>query len=142
MNREHIKTAIKVMERVRDRNAPFTMRNWQINTTNESLGYQLVDTEDIAHACGTACCFAGWLALSPEFQQEGGSVNVIGSPSWKGEHGSAALASYLDVPWILAEDIAAMDAFRGYSDAYGKYVYEITPQDVIDKLNQLLELKE
>ena len=64
MNCERIQAAIAMMKRAIPRY--FDMTDWQ----NERPGHiiEIAQTESELHTCGNTACFAGHLALSPEFQ--------------------------------------------------------------------------
>ncbi|RCV85972.1 hypothetical protein DU505_22050 [Billgrantia montanilacus] len=63
----NVNHAIAIMKRVSDRSDRLNMACWQYNSGN----FIIVD-ESFAHECGTIACFAGWVAMSPEFQEDGG----------------------------------------------------------------------
>lgn len=125
MNKDRIRLAIKVMERVRDQQLPFNMNVWVKKAK-----------------CGTAACFAGHLALSPEFQALGlGLVEekdeddvVLKTPRYKGEIGWRAIKNLLDIS-------SPTTSMLVYPYSYHPKIpwgEPITPQHVIDRLNRLL----
>ena len=130
MNRERIQSAIAMMKRAIPRY--FNMTNWQ----NEPHGHiiQIAQTESELHACGNTACFAGHLALSPEFQKAGGSVNKIGAPVFKGFDEANAVAEYFDIPYELARDLTLPDR-----DFYPVYFEDVKPEHVIEKLEMILD---
>jgi hypothetical protein len=70
-NIDNINKAIAIMLRAKNLN----MTAFQANVN----GLTLVTTEEELHKCGNTACFAGYVAVSPEWQAEGG-LCVDGSP--------------------------------------------------------------
>lgn len=93
MNIENVNKAISVMERVKARGDKVDMSDWQ----NSEFGFG--DSEQDLHTCGTAACFAGWLAVSPEWAADGGSVTLSGAPKMGGYFllPMAAVAAWLGI---------------------------------------------
>lgn len=85
MNLERLDQAIAVMKRA----GKVIMSDWQ---TGEIRG-----TEAELHECGTAACFAGWLAVSPEFQAAGGDVGFGGNPLFGPLGGFRAITEWLEI---------------------------------------------
>ena len=130
-NVERVKKAIAVMERVRDENRAFDMNWWQ-----GRVGHNRCFDEAVPHACGTAACFAGWLAVSPEFQADGGSITLSGAPVFQGFREDDAVAAYLEVDRKIAMRLCGL---LGEVEYYGvNNLHDITPRHVIDKLKELL----
>ena len=129
MNRERIQSAIAMMKRVTHRY--FDMTNWQ----NELYGHikQIAQTESELHGCGNTACFAGHLALSPEFQDAGGLVSKIGAPIFNGVRFVEAVAEYFDIPYELAGDLTLPDR-----DFYPVRFEDVKPEHVIEKLEMIL----
>ena len=130
MNRERIQSAIAMMKRVTHRY--FDMTNWQ----NEPHGHiiQIAQTESKLHACGNTACFAGHLALSPEFQDAGGLVSRIGAPIFNGVRFVEAVAEYFDIPYKLAGDLTLSG-----QDFYPVDFEDVKPEHVIEKLEMILD---
>jgi len=130
MNRERIQSAIAMMKRVTHRY--FDMTNWQ----NELYGHikQIAQTESELHTCGNTACFAGHLALSPEFQDAGGLVSKIGAPIFNGVRFVEAVAEYFDIPYELAGDLTLPDR-----DFYPVRFEDVKPEHVIEKLEMILD---
>ena len=129
MHRERIQSAIAMMKRVTHRY--FDMTNWQ----NEPHGHiiQIAQTESKLHTCGNTACFAGHLALSPEFQDAGGLVSKIGAPIFNGVRFVEAVAEYFDIPYELAGDLTLPDR-----DFYPVDYEDVKPEHVIEKLEMIL----
>ena len=130
MNRERIKSAITMMKRAIPRY--FDMANWQ----NEPHGHiiQIAQTESELHGCGNTACFAGHLALSPEFQKAGGSVSITGAPSFNGLLEASAVAEYFDIPYELARDLTLPSP-----NFYPLDFEDVKPEHVIEKLGMILD---
>ena len=130
MHRERIQSAIAMMKRVTHRY--FDMTNWQ----NEPHGHiiQIAQTESKLHTCGNTACFAGHLALSPEFQDAGGLVSKIGAPIFNGVRFVEAVAEYFDIPYELAGDLTLPDR-----DFYPVDYEDVKPEHVIEKLEMILD---
>ena len=130
MHRERIQSAIAMMKRVTHRY--FDMTNWQ----NELYGHikQIAQTESELHTCGNTACFAGHLALSPEFQDAGGLVSKIGAPIFNGVRFVEAVAEYFDIPYELAGDLTLPDR-----DFYPVRFEDVKPEHVIEKLEMILD---
>jgi len=130
MNRERIQSAIAMMKDVTHRH--FDMANWQ----NEPHGHiiQIAQTESELKGCGNTACFAGHLALSPEFKKAGGLLYGTGAPKFNNFSGSFAVAEYFDIPYELARDLTLPDR-----DFYPVDYEDVKPEHVIDKLQQILD---
>ena len=130
MNRERIQYAVSMMKRVTHRY--FDMTNWQ----NEPQGHikQIVQTESELHVCGNTACFAGHLALSPEFKKAGGSVSKLGGPVFNGVRFVEAVAEYFDIPYELAGDLTLSG-----QDFYPVRFEDVKPEHVIEKLEMILD---
>ncbi len=137
MNTNNVRTAIKVMQRVRYNEYPFNLEKWQ-------EGKHRV-TEQGAANCGTVCCFATWLAISPEGKRAGFTVigysseyiNYVGSPEYKYYVGSEAIAAYLDIPVSITKRLVGVGEYIQHT-YYGKPLAEVTPTDVIEALINIL----
>lgn len=132
MNKENIKKAIAIMERA----GTVDMSYWQ-----DVRGDSAIDNEKQLHTCGTSACFAGWVAVSPEFQRDGGQVSSAGAPIFDYLQGSMAIARWLDIRQTLAGELVLGDLDEddlGYSHFYEKQWEEVDDQDVIKKLKLIL----
>jgi len=136
MNKTNLQHAINVMKRA----GRVNMGVWQSSGVRPAI-----DNEKAAHRCNTAACFAGWVAVSPEFQQDGGEVTWTGAPKIAGRCGSPAIAFWLGLPQGTANDLCAVACDPGDEEGaqrldlyYGKPVKYITAADVIEKLEGLL----
>ena len=130
MNRERIQSAIAMMKDVTHRH--FDMANWQ----NEPHGHiiQIAQTESELQGCGNTACFAGHLALSPEFKKAGGLAYGTGAPKFNNFSGSFAVAEYFDIPYEMARDLTLPDR-----DFYPVRFEDVKPEHVIEKLEMILD---
>ena len=89
MNIERLNQAISIMKRA----GTLDMTNWQ-----EETFIRCATTEATLHTCGNSACFAGWVAVSPEFQEAGGEVHPdYGFPIFGKLSGASAICAWLDV---------------------------------------------
>ena len=129
MNRERIQDAITMMKRAIPRH--FNMSDWQ--NKDHSYFLQIAETESELHACGNKACFAGHLALSPEFQKAGGSVSITGAPSFNGLLEASAVAEYFGITYEMAKDLTLPS--RNF---YPVDFEDVTPKHIIEKLEMIL----
>jgi len=130
MNRERIQAAIAMMKDVTHRY--FNMTEWQ----NKAHSYVLwiAQTESELQGCGNTACFAGHLALSPEFQKAGGSVSKIGAPIFNGVRYAEAVAEYFDITYKLAGKLTL-----DYIHFYPVDFKDVKPKHIIEKLEMILD---
>lgn len=141
---ENVREAILTMQRVESGGRSLDMTMFQDG--------EEAKTEAQAHACGTVCCFAGWVAISPHYQAQGGIVGAWGEPLRKGDDTEArmvrlttrpardAMADYLGIHVDLAELFIATSCdesefLRFYQV---KEPEHITPRRIINRLQALL----
>lgn len=102
---------------------------------------EFVTTEEELHTCGNAACAGGYLAISPEWIEDGATtVHWDGSPALKGgEWGAAAVSEWLNVDYLDIYEIlyGDVDDFGKYSIFYNKLFCDVTAEDVIQKLEKL-----
>lgn len=102
MNIERLNQAINIMKRA----GKVDMTDWQSG--------EIVETESEIHSCGTAACFAGWVAVSPEFQEAGGRPDREGAPvlpnCWTSGDVIAA--------WLETDNLKAVELLI-YGEAWG-----------------------
>lgn len=129
MNRENIQKAIAIMKRAKH----LDMRSYQ-------NGGKTATTEEELHACGKTACFAGYIAISQEFQVDGGKVHIdYGYPILHGKEQEDAIAEWLGIPKDIAERLVFGGTNGSYSMFYKKFWDSVTAQDVIEKLEELLK---
>lgn len=84
----------------------------------------VVHSEAFAHSCGTICCVAGWVGVSPSFLADGGDIDDSGAPYYKdkgdSDHYFAAqtMARYWGLPISLCELITATTFADEVCDLY------------------------
>ncbi|WP_273455158.1 hypothetical protein [Nevskia ramosa] len=144
INQEAVRQAIAIMQRAVDREAPFNMQSWQAVPVG-APDTDVCKTEFEAHQCGMVACFGGWVALSPEWQAIGGTIDGTGGPLLqRGDDvlfGAEAIAEWLGIETWRAELITCTGfSFLSTCDMFkGKALYQITAQDLIDVLQTLLK---
>lgn len=160
INKERVQLAINVMERA----GKVDMGVWQSDVLFHRA--KAKTTEEEIHACGSAACFAGWLAVSSEFQSTGGTVcPKNGAPMYNGYRADSAVVAWMEATDLHDELIRLL--ILGYVDSgtpeaegwYTELGYEMkydfegdelyivswnegkwTAEDVIKVLKALLEL--
>jgi hypothetical protein len=130
MNRERIQDAITMMKDVTHRH--FNMTDWQ--NKDPSYVLRIAQTKSELHTCGNTACFAGHLALSPEFQKAGGSVSITGAPVFNGVRYAEAVAEYFDITYKLAGKLTL-----NYLHFYPVEFEDVKPKHVIEKLEMILD---
>lgn len=121
MNIENVNKAIAVMERVKARGDEVFMRDWRSGLVNTS------PREEDLHNCGTAACFAGWLASSKEWTNDGGSAGLSGCPKMPGDVGVRAVARWLEIDYLDCCYLCGTEG--GYPNA-SRHVYPEADGDV------------
>lgn len=129
MNIENLNKAIAVMTRA----GKVSMIKWQV------IHGEVKETEEELHKCGTAACFAGWIAVSPEWKADGGYVNEFGAP---GNYRtlsdqSSSIAAWLDIPEILGYSFTGGDCydlfgFDSLKDVYMSSMFYNKAWDTVD----------
>lgn len=126
MNIDNINIAIRIMQRVKDLELPLDMGVWQ---AHRPKGYLCKTVEEL-HYCGTAACFAGHVAVSPEWP---GGVALSGAPELNGIFGTDAIAKWLDIGHKNSCLLCMMEILS-CGTIYGS---NPTPDDVIGHLEVL-----
>lgn len=144
MNTENVKAAIEIMRQAKS----LDMTEWQthdgvpICETEESTACTL----DELHSCGNSACFAGYIAVSPQFRLSGGGVGLVGEPVFRDMRSAQAIAEWLDISpgWarlLVYGHIESDDSYDedyNYCSFYEKRFEEVEPADVIAKLELIL----
>lgn len=142
---QRLDDAIAVMRRVIDQDLAFDMRHWY---SDQGVFTAPFGTKAFNEGpeCGTAACFAGHIAKSPEFVKNGW-YTIAYTPFWdqgRGDYTPRHIAQYFGWSEQFAEDLcAASDG--DYCDDYGyHYLYDVDCAEDISPemvLNVLLEIK-
>lgn len=159
MNPDNVKAAIAIMQRAKN----LQMCEWQRDSKGMALGEYdegswkegerspIATDIDTLHSCGNAACFAGYVAISEEFQRSGGSAKFNGEPwiPYPGRNNGTASGVYAIACWLDVSEKTARNLVYGqnkqgspapgFSTFYNKNFSEVTPADVISKLELLLE---
>ena len=133
-----IQSSINIMQRVIDNDAILNQLSWQCFDYLHEVAFH---TEKSLLECGTVACFGGWVAVSPEFQRDGGTVDTDGAPIYKGQFDASAIAQWLGIPIETSRKICCIGTHYDVCIEYYnvKHKDDITPQMVIDKLRELLD---
>lgn len=140
VNKINIQKAINVIKRAKESDhCILNMNTWQEWLTSSSC---LLEEEK--NNCGTPMCFAGHIAISPEFQGDGGSVHYNGSPKIvignENLLGESAIEYWLGISERQSESLCYLDYEE---DSYLRTREDvITWDDILKALNSLLETGE
>lgn len=144
-NIENIKKAIQVMERVKKNEEElgrqlFDLRLFQGNHINPK-GKVLKTEEEALDDYGTVCCFAGWLAVSPEFNEMGYCFGQHYAPGIEGKRNETeALGDILGLDKNVIDGLIYNigTKFGLGEDYYGKPSKDVIVDDVIEKLKSFI----
>ena len=146
MNHENVRQALLGMQEVlsnekRIGRSLVFMSGWQNVILSRSLAASLEDmiTET---SCGTAACLAGHLPLMPYFKKLGVTQVGAGAPEYGRRWGVSAVSDLFEISFEEANTLCGLGLEIGEESTnmfYGKPLTEVTSQDVIDKLEILLE---
>lgn len=97
MNKGRLEQAINIMKRA----GTIDMTTWQGGDEDGCA-----TTEAELHSCGNSACFAGWVAIAPEFQEVGGKhLSNSGAPIFDGYTGHYAIAEWLEAEGELHNEV-------------------------------------
>ncbi len=143
MNIANIDKAIAIMKRVPQ--GRLDMCEWQQSPPHQDTDI-IATSEEELHACGNKACFAGYVAISPEWKADGGSFAVrTGAPiittNYAHLNCSEAIAYWLGISSDLAAKLVGVQLQweDNYSLFYQKMWEEVEPADVIEKLLSIKE---
>lgn len=143
INKENIKKAITVMERVKANE--ITMERKLLNMSFFRQGenddvFSLKEEDEILHSCGTTCCFAGWIAVSPEFREQGVTSTPIGEIQiGECDNIEDNMETLFGFDRFQTNCMVFGDSGTATEDNfYGDHLYEVTVDDVIEKLKEFL----
>lgn len=143
-NPDAVRSAIALLEMVKEKGMGFKMSSWQDTNYDddeeENANQGIAEDIDQAHKCGSACCMAGWVALSEDFQNAGGRpMPLSGAPVIDGHTKHNAIARYFGIPSDHAALLTAYTESHKFEKLYGVGFHsEITVDMVIEKLQELL----
>jgi hypothetical protein len=135
MNVERLKHLIEVMRRVERDEKPLEMSTW----IDEQPHGHINNEEEL---CKTAKCCLGWACFDPTFREQGLGIVLHErhvarwTPVYKGVHGFAAGGEFFDITPGEAYHIFDPNEYK--DDEY-KDVDEVTPQDVIEHIYDVIE---
>lgn len=129
---------IAVMLRAVDQKYTFDMAFWQEYLTID----RPIQSEVMLHSCGSAACFAGWVAISPEFQENGGRASTAdGCPIFLGNIAGAAITTYLGLdPSIDNMTTKGLGHRLCYASQDFYQVRPVTAQHVLSRLEYAREV--
>lgn len=142
VNLKNLDDSINIMKRVKDRGSKVRMTYFQRGEQG-TFG----TTEAEVHACGNSACFAGWVAVSPEWREFGGSINtMLGYPVLPGRRSMTVkqtMAHWLGTSENMAESLVfggcEGDSPDSYSTFYAKRWSDVGADDVIRALTDIRE---
>lgn len=127
---KQIDKAIAIMQRADD-------KIWMLNfQTLDKHKISYCTTEKSLHSCGNRACFAGYIAISPEFIEDGGSIGYCGYPIFNGAEYENAIAEWLGISGYYSTALI----YDENDDFYKKEFEDITSEDVILKLKDIKEI--
>lgn len=159
-NTENIQHAINIMERAKARNS-VDMAFFQRHGIIKDQKAAIVKTEEEFHACGNKACFAGHIALAPEFQaytykDYRAAVGYEGAPRFVNESGQyrAAGADFIIATWlgipvewverlifettcVAREDVTGVQFADGPHCVYGVMWGDVTAEHVLKVLRNI-----
>ena len=137
MNTKNINSAIAILTRHMEANHNLNMDEWQYHC--EIKGF-VVNKE--TQLCGTPCCFAGYVAVSPEFQEDGGDVSPTGAPVINGVIEDDAIREWFGCSVEQATSLCAADRHRrGIAYPYVPLGGKVEFPDVIAALVSLRDTR-
>lgn len=97
INKERLEQAINIMKRA----GTIDMTTWQ---GGDEVGCAATEAE--LHSCGNSACFAGWVAIAPEFKKVGGKhLSNSGAPIFDGYTGYYAISEWLEAEGELHKEV-------------------------------------
>lgn len=101
MNIELFDKAVAVIDRTPD--DQLELGYWQAAVSIQTVDVFVYKPEHVT--CETIACAGGWLALQPEFREQGLSSGNHGIPTYCGYVGYSALACLFNIPHRVALDL-------------------------------------
>lgn len=132
VNITNIDKAIAIMERAHKLDMRFYQRGNELSTSIDEL-----------HGCNNSACFAGYIAISEEFQKDGGKHGYSGEPIFNYQLGDRAISEWLNINHKLSYKLVNGDVEYNetlesiWSHFYNCPWVSVQPHDVIYKLQQI-----
>lgn len=142
MNKERLQLCVVIMLRVEpDR---FYAKYFQ-SSEHQIVRDDYAKTFDEFQARELSASFAGYLALSPEFHETGGTVSPMGTPHYQKHDGIGAVCRWLDCDWstarALVTSLLVVDSKNKIiATLYNKSIDDVTVTDVLNYLKTLGEV--
>jgi hypothetical protein len=138
---DRVRICIDVMQRVVDRSLPFNLLNWREDDRDyEDMEDEPKSFEEL-ESCGSSACLGGWLAVSKEFNDLGGEVNIGGQPLYNGRTGFGAIDIFTSIVKVRSYGHSPVEALSDpESDVWTEHFsrgVKITAKDVLDRLKVL-----
>lgn len=138
LDTHRVSNMLQVMVDVKAWGGKYIVTQWQDPSKDLSGHRRFTKTMDLIKR-GIGANLAGWLAVSHQFQSDGGIVTQTGSPSFQGKNGEHALAKWLDVPIEISIALLHGQPAGYYDEVYPKPHDKATIDDVLTALDRLLE---
>jgi len=133
INTENVQLAINIVARNQKYNQKLDMSHWQNSADDDYVQ----TTESGVHHCGTPCCMAGFIAVSPEFQACGGRVGRWGQPVLNECVEAYAIAEWFNMLEVDARALTCVGQYQKIPEYKDKGLSDITFDDVISVLKRL-----
>ena len=144
MKKANLRAAISIMQRAALHNC-ISMTSYQRGRGDRHEDEATATTEAELHACGNTACFAGYVALSPEWAAAGNTISTHGEPVLGGQAADESsayevIAEWLGISHALARGLVLGSRAWALNDVafYDVPFTEVKAEDVIDKLERIL----
>jgi hypothetical protein len=122
MNVERLKELTKLLSTIPETN--FNLSAWSRGENLKNIPQQqLID-------CETVCCAVGWACSHPPFIEQGLHWDKCDYPAYENSTSWSAVEAFFDIPTEVAEYLFLDDSYC---------TDDATPQDVIDRINDIIE---
>lgn len=128
MNVERLKELVNLLKTIPEAN--FNLAAWVGIGGSETL----IDVEQQRLIdCGTVCCAVGWACSHPPFIEQGLHWDSLDYPAYQDSNAWDAVEAFFEIPIEVAEYLFLEGTYR---------ICNIMPQDVIDRINDIIEDKD
>jgi len=134
INKDNVQLAINILVRAQAHDQNLDMEQWQDYRHFRKTPFT---REKKVYECGMACCLGGYIAVSPEFQADGGMVGINGYPVFDIYRGAKAVAEWFGIRQPDAKVLTGVIRHNRLSEYRGKALRDITFDDVIAVLERL-----